>query len=94
MVWCIKLPGKTYGIVLILVAVIIAVIYILGLVIAPDVTVFNNLKLSDLLIRYTTLALMLIISGVLGYIGYLIVTSPIPKPVEELVKEYREQTKK
>lgn len=88
------MPSKIYGIVLILVAIVVAVIYILGLVIAPDIEILPDVTFSELLIRYTTLALMLIISGILGYVGYLIATSPIPKPVEELVKEYREQTKK
>jgi len=35
----------------------------------------------------------MLISAVLAYIGYMILTSPIPKPVEEIIKEYREHTK-
>lgn len=84
--------GKLYGVLLIIVAAIIALLYLIGLVIIPEYVVFNK-TFSEILIRYTILVFMLILSGVIGYIGYLIATSPVPKPVEEIIKEYREQTK-
>lgn len=75
-----------------LVAVVLALLYIVGLVVSPDAPVYSGLTLSEALIRYTVLIVMLIISGILGYLGYLISTSPVPKAIEELVKEYKEQT--
>jgi len=86
------LSSKAYGIVLILVSVTLFIIYLISLVIAPDIKVFDT-PLSDLVIRYTILVLMLIIAGGIGYMGYLILTTPVPKPVEEIVKEYKEATK-
>jgi len=84
--------SKVYGAILITVAVVLATLYLIGLVVAPETPVFGT-TLSELLIRYTVLAFILLISIVLAYIGYMILTSPIPKPVEEIIKEYREHTK-
>jgi len=84
--------SKVYGAILIIVAVAIATLYLIGLVIAPETPIFGT-TLSELLIRYTVLAFILLISVVLAYIGFMILTSPIPKPVEEIIKEYREHTK-
>ncbi|MEM0355550.1 MAG: hypothetical protein QXT88_04235 [Desulfurococcaceae archaeon] len=87
------MSGKIYGVILMLIAVILALVYIVGLIISPDAPVYGHLTLSEVLIRYTILAIILIISGILGYLGYLVSTSPVPKAIEELVKEYKEQTK-
>ncbi|MEM0380610.1 MAG: hypothetical protein QXX35_01795 [Desulfurococcaceae archaeon] len=84
--------GRLYGVLLIFIAIALALLYLIGLVIIPDYKVFNK-SFSEILIKYTILVLMLLISGVIGYIGYLIATSPVPKPVEEIIKEYREQTR-
>ncbi len=86
------LNGRLYGVLLIFIAIALALLYLIGLVIIPDYKVFNK-SFSEILIKYTILVLMLLISGVIGYIGYLIATSPVPKPVEEIIKEYREQTR-
>lgn len=85
-------PPKVTGLLLMLLAVVIALIYIIGLVVAPD-TQIGQTTLGDILVRYTVLIIMLIISGVVGYMGYLIFVSPAPRPIEELVKEYREYSK-
>ncbi|OYT40703.1 MAG: hypothetical protein B6U89_01300 [Desulfurococcales archaeon ex4484_58] len=87
------MSSKVYGILLMLSSIVIALIYIIGLVIAPDTIVYGDVKLSEVLMRYTVLILMLAIAGIIGYIGYLIFTLPIPKPVEEIIKEYRESSK-
>lgn len=86
------MSGKIYGALLITIAIVLALLYLIGLVIIPEYEVFGK-KFSEILIKYTILVFMLIVSGIIGYIGYLIVTSPVPKPVEEIIKEYREQTK-
>lgn len=86
------LSSRLYGVLLLIIAVILALLYLIGLVIIPEYRVFDK-TFSEILIKYTILVFMLIISGVIGYIGYLIATSPVPKPVEEIIKEYREQTK-
>ncbi len=83
---------RVTGILLILIAITIALIYLIGLVIAPDMKIAGS-TLSDLLIRYTVLIVMLIVSGIIGYIGFIIYTSPTPRPIEEIVKEYKEYTK-
>jgi predicted DNA-binding transcriptional regulator len=85
--------SKATGITLMITAFIIALIYLIGLVIAPDTPVGGGLTLADVLVRYTILVFMLIIAGVIGYIGYIIFTSPTPRPIEEIVKEYKEYTK-
>ena len=87
------MASKAYGALLIIVAFILVTIYLIGLIIAPDMIVFGGLTFSQILIRYTIFVFILILSIILGYIGYLILTSPVPRPVEEIVKEYKEHTK-
>ncbi len=82
-------PPKVTGLLLMLIAVVIALIYLVGLVVAPD-TPIGNTTLGNILVRYTVLIIMLIISAILGYMGYLIFIAPAPRPIEELVKEYKE----
>jgi len=86
------LSSKVYGLILVLVAIALITIYTIGLIIAPDMTVYGNLTFSQALIHYTIYVFILLISIILGYIGYLLLTSPVPKPVEEIVKEFKEQT--
>lgn len=83
---------KVSGLLLMLAAFTIALIYLVGLVVAPDTPVAGS-TLGDILVRYTILIIMLIISGIIGYIGYLIYTSPTPRPIEEIIKEYKEYAK-
>ncbi len=84
---------KATGYLLLAVSVILVIVYVYGIVIAPDTPVMGE-KLSTILITYTVLAIVFIIAGVLGYLGYLIVSTPLPKPVEEFIKEYSEEIKK
>jgi len=86
------LASKALGGLLIALAVLIILVYVYGLVIAPNKIVYG-MKLSELLTRYTILIIMIIIAGVIGYLGYLIATTPVPKPVEEFIKEYKEASK-
>ncbi len=81
--------NKVLGILLLLASISLILLYVIGLVIAPDTNIYGY-RLGDLLVRYTILALMLIISIIIGYIGYLVFTSPVPRPVEEIIKEYKE----
>jgi len=87
------LASKGYGILLILIAILLVILYLVGLIIAPDMVIFGGLTFSQILVRYTIFIFVLIIAGVLGYIGYLILTSPVPRPVEDIIKEYKEHTK-
>lgn len=87
------MTNKSYGIILILLASLLVILYLVGLIIAPDMVIFGDLTFSQILIRYTIFVFIIVIAGILGYIGYLILTSPIPRPVEEIIKEYKEHTK-
>ncbi len=87
------MASKGYGILLILVAILLVILYLVGLIIAPDMVIFGGLTFSQILVRYTIFIFVLIIASVLGYIGYLILTSPVPRPVEDIIKEYKEHTK-
>ncbi|RLG82377.1 MAG: hypothetical protein DRO40_07810 [Thermoprotei archaeon] len=81
--------SKIFGVLLIIIAVLIIVLYIYGLIIDPDRVVYG-IKLSELLVKYTILVIMFVIACIIGYIGYLIVTTPKPKSIEEFIKEYEE----
>jgi len=83
------LASKIFGALLIIIAILIIVLYAYGLIIDPNRIVYG-IKLSELLIKYTILVIMFIIACIIGYIGYLIVTTPKPKSVEEFIKEYEE----
>ncbi len=82
--------SKMFGVMLITVSALIALLYIITLVVMPDIDI-GGITLADAVVRASVLVAALLVAGFLGYIGYLIVTSPLPKPVEEFIKEYKEQ---
>ncbi|MEM0043168.1 MAG: transcriptional regulator [Sulfolobales archaeon] len=49
---------------------------------------------SDLVIKITLFIGVLVVFGVLAWIGYTLATTPPPKPIEEIEKEIEEELKK
>ncbi len=86
------MASRALGGLLIALAAILILTYVYGIVIEPD-KVIMGMRLSEILVKYTVLGIVVIIAGILGYLGYLILTSPVPKPVEEFIKEYKESSK-
>lgn len=86
------LASKFFGILLIIIAIIIAILYVYGLIIDPDKIIYG-VKLSELLIKITILVVMLTVACIIGYIGYLITSTPKPKSIEEIIEEYQEMRK-
>jgi len=84
------LNRKVYGAALLILSIVLVLVYLIGLIIAPDTVIFDSITLSQILVRYTIFALILIIAAILAYTGFVIATSP-NKPLDEILKEYREQ---
>ncbi len=82
--------SKLFGALLITVAVLVVLIYVITLIVIPDLDV-GGIRLADAVVRFSVLVGAMGFAVFIGYIGYLLVTSPVPKPVEEFVKEYKEQ---
>ena len=79
---------KLVGTLLMLSSVVLTLIYIFLLFIVTD----TNIQL--LTIRITILLAIIGISGIMGWIGYTLITTPPPKEIEEIEKEIEEEIKR
>jgi predicted DNA-binding transcriptional regulator len=46
------------------------------------------------LLKITALVAVFVVAGLIGWIGYTLLTTPPPKPIEEIEKEIEEELKK
>ncbi|NPA99715.1 MAG: hypothetical protein GXO43_10090 [Crenarchaeota archaeon] len=81
--------NRSIGIALIILGFTLALIYFIGLVIAPDMYV-GGIKFSDLLVRAAVLVAVFGVSGFIIYVGYVLMSSTKEISKEEAVKEYKE----
>ncbi len=51
-------------------------------------------KWWELVLKLTGLVAVVVVFGILGWIGYTLATTPPPKPIEEIEKELEEELKK
>ncbi len=78
---------KAIGALLIIVTIVVIPLYIWLLW-------FNTDEIAFLVIKITVFLAILIVFGIVGWIGYTLVTTPPPKPIEEIEKELEEELKK
>jgi len=83
---------KITGISLIFFSFILLFIYTFGLIIYPDLKVYD-VKLSELLIKGTIYVIILVFACITGYTGYTYLKTTPPN-VDEIVREYKEYVKK
>ncbi len=83
---------KITGISLILFSFILLFTYTFGLIIYPDLKIYD-VKLSELLIKGTIYVLILVFASIIGYIGYTYLKTT-PPDIDEVVREYKEYVKK
>ncbi len=76
---------KAIGGLLLIVSVIVIIVY-------GYILFFT--KYDILLLKITGLVAVIVVFGVLAWIGYTLATTPPPKPLEELEKELEEELKK
>ena len=76
---------KAIGGLLLIISIIVIVIY-------GYILFFT--KYDILLLKITGLIAVIVVFGVLAWIGYTLATTPPPKPLEELEKELEEELKK
>ncbi len=72
------------GSLLITLSVAVAAIYLYLLFLAPE-------PISILTLKLTALALVFVLLAVLGWIGYVLLTTGSPEDVEKLVRELEER---
>lgn len=76
---------KAIGVLLILVSIIVIIIY--GyLIFATEYWI--------ILLKLTGFILVLVVFGLLSWIGYTLATTPPPKPIEEIEKELEKELEK
>ena len=75
------------GLLLLLVSVVVIIIY--GYLIF-----FSTSEISLIVLKATAFIAVLLLFGILGWIGYTIATTPPPKSIEELEKEIESELKK
>jgi predicted DNA-binding transcriptional regulator len=62
------------------------------------VIVYGYLILSprywEIVVKATLILAVVVVCGIIGWIGYTLATTPPPKPIEEIEKEIEEELKK
>ncbi len=76
---------QAFGAVMLLVSVSVVVLY-------AWILFFTRYDL--ILLKASALAAVIVIFGILGWIGYTLATSSPPRPMEEIEKELEEEVKK
>jgi len=91
---------RVIGAAILVVSIIIIVIYLIGLLLiplAPDaIPALSWINRSDVqlwLIRIPILVAVIGIGGIAAWIGWTILTTPPPKPIEEIEKELEQAAK-
>lgn len=79
---------KAIGSGLLILSIIVIIAYI-WLVFFPPIA-----GLDWLVIKLTNVVIILVVFGILAWIGYTLATTPPPKPIEEIEKEVEEELKK
>jgi predicted DNA-binding transcriptional regulator len=81
------------GIGLLVVSIVVILVYGYLMFLPPGVSVFG-MSVDMFLLKLTALLAVLVIFGVLAWIGYTLATTPPPKPIEEIEKEIEAELKK
>lgn len=81
------------GIALLVVSIIIILVYGYLLFLPPNFTIFG-VSVDMFLLKLTAMIAILVIFGILAWIGYTLATTPPPKPIEEIEKEIEAELKK
>ncbi len=82
---------RAKGVVLVVTAIVLIIVYAYGLFINPSMKIFG-IEIALLLTRVTVFIFVLIVSIILGYIGYLWSSRESTKSLEEYVSEYRRES--
>ncbi len=78
---------KAIGTLLLIISVIVILVYIWLLW-------FTNEDIAFAVVKITVFLGILVLFGIIGWIGYTLATTPPPKPIEEIEKEIEEELKK
>ncbi|MGC9209990.1 MAG: transcriptional regulator [Acidilobus sp.] len=79
---------KLTGAALLAISIIIMVVYNVAMWIFP-----LGSKVPLFLVELTDSLIVIVVLGILAYIGYTLVTTPPPKPIEEIEKELEKELK-
>ncbi|ADY01346.1 hypothetical protein VMUT_1141 [Vulcanisaeta moutnovskia 768-28] len=83
--WSLMNRDKAVGIGLLVISIVIILAYIYLAFFTPYTTLV--LQITDTLI-------IIVVFGILAWVGYALATTPPPKPIEEIEKEIEEELKK
>jgi len=81
---------KAVGAALVAVSIAVIVFYAVGLFYPQAI----RPGIDQLLIKITVFAAVAVVFGILAWIGYVLATTPPPKPIEEIEKELEEELKR
>jgi len=85
---------QAVGAFLVLISIVIIVLYVL-LVFSPELQLTAMLPAGiDLIVlKLTGAVAVIVVFGILAWIGYTLATTPPPKPIEEIEKELERELK-
>jgi hypothetical protein len=75
---------KTFGIILIALSLLVIALYAYGLFFSPY---------SEIFLKIAVFAMITVVFGIVGWIGYSMVKAPEPKDLKDLEKELEEVVK-
>ena len=84
---------RAIGIGLVIVGIAVILFYLWGLFFPSNISV-AGIPLDLFLIKLTVFLAVVLVMGLLAWIGYTLATTPPPKPIEEIEKEIEEELKK
>lgn len=92
---------RVIGAGILVISVIVMIIYLIGLLLVPlfpnffpeAINWLNDLNTQLWLIRIPILAAIFALGAIAAWIGWTILTTPPPKPIEEIQKEIEEASK-
>ncbi len=91
---------RVIGGAILVVSVIIIIVYLIGLLLVPlapnaipSLSWINDREVQLWFMRIPILVAVLAIGGIAAWIGWTILTTPPPKPIEEIEKELEQAVK-
>jgi len=84
---------KVIGALLLIVSIIAIIVYGWLVFFPPQISIMGT-TIDIFMLKLTGFIAVLVLFGILAWIGYTLATTPPPKPIEEIEKEIEEEIKK
>lgn len=84
---------RVVGAIMMLISIVAILFYVYSLFINPEAKILDT-TLYDITVRMTIMFAALGFFGILAWVGFTLLTTPPPKPIEEIEREIEKELKK